>query len=509
MTHEKYISEITYSAGYYDAMNTGQLEFVLALSGLSIETPKTACELGFGKGISLVYHAASSDVAWYGTDLLAEHVKFARQLSSTAGLKDNLSNVDLKNYKQQDLPQFDFIALHGVWSWVSADTRSDIIDFISAKLKPGGSVYISYNLLPGQAHILPFRELFYSTYKSLRSQSADTPEAIKLSLLAIQRLIQANPKFFESQPEAKEHFLTVCNQSPNYLAHEYLNGTWEPMFFTRIYDLLTDIGLSHVCSSHLLDSISNFSMSQEQIATVEATEGYSSKELARDTITNRQFRREYWTNQQVHNGDRLDPDLNALEFRIMQAVPTVSIKLKITCDAGLVTLDKTFYTAFLNELANYKTPSIKELMQKLQSAGYSSYQVVEALKILLSCGFIALISAGEPTTESTTRTRKLNQFMFERAKQNADVSHFVSRYTRGGIFVPRTHQLFIAENLNRSSRANIETRVATLLKNNNEKIIKEGRPISNDHDCMKELEMQYDEFDKHYLTRYEKFGLLG
>ena len=114
MTDKSYISEITYSAGYYDAMNTGQVEFALALSGLTIETPQTACELGFGQGISLVYHAVSSEVDWYGTDLLAEHVKFALELSSTAGLKDNLSNVDFKNYKKQDLPQFDFIALHGV-----------------------------------------------------------------------------------------------------------------------------------------------------------------------------------------------------------------------------------------------------------------------------------------------------------------------------------------------------------------------------------------------------------
>ena len=509
MTAESYFSEIAYSSGYYDAMNTGQVEFALGLSGLSIESPKTACELGFGQGISLVYHAASSEVEWYGTDLLPEHVKFARELSFTAGLKDNLSNADFKNYKKQDLPQFDFIALHGVWSWVSADTRSDITDFISAKLRPGGTVYISYNILPGQSHILPFREMFFSTYKSLRSQSADTFEAINLSLLAIQRLIQANPKFFESQPGAKEHFLKVCKQSPNYLAHEYLNGTWEPMFFTQVYDLLNNIGLYHVCSSYLLDSISNFSMTQEQLATIEATEDYSSKELARDLITNRQFRREYWTNQQVRTEGRLEPDLSTLDFRIMQAVPTESMKLKISCDAGLVTLDKAFYTTFLNELANYKTPSIKELMQNLQGAGYTSNQAIEALKILLSCGFIALISAGEPSNESLTRTSKLNRFMFERSKQNADISHFASRYTRGGIFVPRTHQLFIAENLKPSSRATIETRVATLLKNNNEKIIKEGKPISNDHDCMKELEKQYEEFDKHYLTRYKKFGLLS
>jgi len=43
------------------------------------------------------------------------------------------------------LPDFDYIGLHGIWSWISDENRQVIVDFIRKKLKVGGVLYISYN----------------------------------------------------------------------------------------------------------------------------------------------------------------------------------------------------------------------------------------------------------------------------------------------------------------------------------------------------------------------------
>ena len=53
------------------------------------------------------------------------------------------------------MPRLDFIALHGVWSWISGENRCAIVDFINTKLKPGGVVYISYNALPAGPPMRP------------------------------------------------------------------------------------------------------------------------------------------------------------------------------------------------------------------------------------------------------------------------------------------------------------------------------------------------------------------
>ena len=67
----------------------------------------------------------------------------------------NLSDESFEEFcRRQDLPDFDFIGLHGIWSWVSDKNRQVIVDFIRRKLKVGGVVYVSYNTQPGWAPMI-------------------------------------------------------------------------------------------------------------------------------------------------------------------------------------------------------------------------------------------------------------------------------------------------------------------------------------------------------------------
>jgi len=42
-----------------------------------------------------------------------------------------------------ELPEFDIIGLHGVWTWISDENSRVIVDFIRRKLRAGGILYIS------------------------------------------------------------------------------------------------------------------------------------------------------------------------------------------------------------------------------------------------------------------------------------------------------------------------------------------------------------------------------
>ena len=72
-----------------------------------------------------------------------------------------MSEDDFETFcKNQDLPNFDFIGLHGIWSRVSASNRSIIGEFIKNKLNVGGVVYVSYNSQNGwSSMIFPVRDL--------------------------------------------------------------------------------------------------------------------------------------------------------------------------------------------------------------------------------------------------------------------------------------------------------------------------------------------------------------
>lgn len=58
-----------------------------------------------------------------------------------------------------DLPDFSFIGIHGIWSWISDSNRAVLVDFVRRKLRVGGVLYISYNTQPSWAAMVPMRDL--------------------------------------------------------------------------------------------------------------------------------------------------------------------------------------------------------------------------------------------------------------------------------------------------------------------------------------------------------------
>jgi len=88
-----YVSEVDYTHGYYRELNPHYARFVLLCSGFNMPEVKNACELGFGQGLSLSAHAASTDVQWFGNDFNPNQVINAKELNfaaeSTAVLFDD------------------------------------------------------------------------------------------------------------------------------------------------------------------------------------------------------------------------------------------------------------------------------------------------------------------------------------------------------------------------------------------------------------------------------------
>ena len=141
-----YVSEIGYTYGYYSEFNPLQIKLNLISAGIKPPKIETACELGFGQGVSLLFNAANNDISWYGNDFNPSHVSFVKEAINDSGLSLNVTDENFEQFcARTDLPNFDFIVLHGIWSWVSDANREIISRFISKKLNAGGVLYISYN----------------------------------------------------------------------------------------------------------------------------------------------------------------------------------------------------------------------------------------------------------------------------------------------------------------------------------------------------------------------------
>ena len=133
---EGYMTEIEYVYTYHSHLNPLHMQLVMASAGFAPPVVKTACELGFGQGVSLNMHAAAASADWYGTDFHPGHTAFAHGLATTSNLDSYLFDQSFADFcGRPDLPDFELIVLNGIWSWISDANRSVIIDFVRRKLK--------------------------------------------------------------------------------------------------------------------------------------------------------------------------------------------------------------------------------------------------------------------------------------------------------------------------------------------------------------------------------------
>lgn len=155
-----YVADIGYTFGYYTELNPLRVKLAFTNAGLFAPESGTACELGFGQGVSANIHAAATVTTWHGTDFNPSQASFAQELANVSGSGAKLYDDAFADFTQRDdLPEFDYIGIHGIWSWVSDENRTELVDFIRRKLKVGGVLYISYNTQPGWASFAPMRHL--------------------------------------------------------------------------------------------------------------------------------------------------------------------------------------------------------------------------------------------------------------------------------------------------------------------------------------------------------------
>lgn len=148
--------------------------------------------------MSLNINAATSSGSFYGTDFNPSQAAYASQVSRASGKSLSIFDDSFEEFARRDLPQFDIIALHGIWSWVSGEARDAIIEIARAKLKPGGILYISYNCKPGWAPIEPLRHLL--NLHVSKAATGGLLARVEESLHFVRYIVEPNAGYFAQYP---------------------------------------------------------------------------------------------------------------------------------------------------------------------------------------------------------------------------------------------------------------------------------------------------------------------
>jgi SAM-dependent methyltransferase len=294
-TPPEYVTDVPYVRSVENDLSPVRLRLVAALNGFRPPPGDDFdyCELGSAHGDTTATLAAAYPHARFvGVDLNPEHIASADALARGGGLENvRFLERDFEALFHEDLPDFDFITAHGVLSWVSPRKRKALLDFASAKLKPGGILYVSYNALPGWAAIEPLRQLILA--RAMLSPG-DSIERARQGLDFAKLMNENGAAYFTSNPAAKAILATMEKHGLHYVVHEYLHAHWVPMYFAQVASEMAASDLYFMGQLPLYLNYRDVSIPQSLAPLFQTVEDRITFESLKDFALNEYFRRDLY-----------------------------------------------------------------------------------------------------------------------------------------------------------------------------------------------------------------------
>lgn len=508
---EGYVSDVTYTQGYYRELSPMALSLALMLRGLQAPDLSQAlnyCELGFGYGLSLLTHAACfPNIKFYGTDFNPAHAVHAREVALKAGLSNiEVFDDSFEQLAQRDLPQMDFIVLHGIYSWVSPEIRRGIVEFIDRRLKPGGVVYVSYNALPGWSAGMPMRELMRLHASRLSPPALSTPGKVQQAVEFMDSLNGRKMRYFMSVPGMEERIKRLKQAKTNYLAHEYFNREWHPQYFYQVAEEMAVARLDFACSAQLSDHIDAANLSQDAIQHLRSVDDPVMRETLRDYYLNQQFRRDIYTRgagrlAQVAQFDCM------LDQRWMLMTARENVKLTVPAAVGEVTLDPAAHRPVIDALAEGPMTG-RELLLRQNIAELGHTRLMQAIILLSQAGYLHALVPPAVAAIARDSCRRFNTAVVAQAA-DGEMNYIASPLTGLAVWRSRISLLLTGFYLEGAQSATvIAERMWALLATRGQKMVKDGKTLETRDENLAHLLELAQEFLDHELPQLQALGLL-
>ena len=245
--HTSY-DDLPYESQFFAMTHPDRMATMALLHGLS-SPPVATCrvlELGCSNGGNLLPMAQTLPGARFvGIDLSPRQVADGQTVLQELGFQ----NVELKALSildvGDDFGQFDYIICHGVYSWVPAEVRDQILRICARNLAPNGVAYVSYNTYPGWHMQGMVREML-----RYHTQGFDEPltSAWVRARAFLGFLAQRRPR--TPSPITHTSSRTKCalleRESDTYLFHEHLEDVNHPVYFHEFVARASAAGLQYL-----------------------------------------------------------------------------------------------------------------------------------------------------------------------------------------------------------------------------------------------------------------------
>lgn len=383
------LGSIDYPGGFYSEQAPIHLKFICALNGVptpSIDTGFSYCELGCGTGDTTCLLAATNDAGRFvGIDLSATHIEAANGMAREGELHNvRFINADILNLDPDSLPEFDFVTLHGLYSWVPEAVQRAIRRFLGDKLRPGGVAYVSYNAMPGWGSVEGLRRYFIDT---VPHRNGTLIERTRAALQDLKRFCDSSTPYFQNNPCAAAVVSRLMDADIRYVAHEYLAESWTPLHFADVARQMSEVGLHFVGSGRVIENLLEHSVRPEFIEPLQQQADLIARESLRDFIQNRFFRGDVFIKaaprSQPVGGDEL---LRDMLFGLIAAPVQIPAEIELP-DAPALRFEGEWFEQLKRRLG-FHALSLSELLADDALRRCPPQDLVDGIKLLSSGGML-------------------------------------------------------------------------------------------------------------------------
>lgn len=315
--------DLMYESGAFPQTAINNLEARARLMGLQPAPAANAkvLELGCSMGGNIITQALYyPDAEFVGIDLSGRQVAQGNAIIEKMGLENvRLEEKDILTI-DESFGKFDYIIVHGIWSWVPDAVKDKIFSICRNNLTEHGIAYISYNVYPGWKRQEQLREIMYFAGRDVLEEPLEARTRKGLDALKALAEILENDKGLGGGGKLPA-MQKILNHNFYYIAHEYMEAFNDPIYVNGFIEWANRHRLAYIGDTDLHASFVSW-MAEHTRERILALAGgdYIAKEFYSDILSDRQFRRSLLCREEVGDTVRRDESvtvevIESLNFR--------------------------------------------------------------------------------------------------------------------------------------------------------------------------------------------------
>lgn len=295
-----YADDVPFRSGVVQQQAPLTMAAVAALNGINPPRPTGAfryCDLGCGNGTTVNALAALyPEAEFVGIDFNAGHIAQARADAEAVGSTNvRFIQGSFDDLDDADLPQFDFIGMNGIYSWLERALLPAVHRLVGRILRPGGLFYVEYMTMPGMVAVVPVWQLIQAL---VPVDDRGSHERATRGLRVLEELSKSGMAYLERHPTAKaatNGYVSTWRHNPakiDHYAHNAMASGFRPRYVTEMCEEMADAGLSFAGRTPLAFNDPDLTVTLQQATLLRGVEDRPTRELLSDFMRNERNRRD-------------------------------------------------------------------------------------------------------------------------------------------------------------------------------------------------------------------------